>query len=209
MSVVRGARYAPLSSCVPRCVRNNAHSSLRALYIAARFPACFSFFLILSFALVSSRLVFTLVSSRRLVSSRLVSSPLCSRLVSPLCSRLRSSLLCTHHVQASHINWRRVCLDSSSTTRLPSSLLISSRCSVKIASAFTRYPGDAVSACSPLLDAEWACKTCSVAGGSTRLVTSVHLSDERASTALFQQSTGQGSSCCSKGDLRASSVEHR
>jgi hypothetical protein len=84
-----------------RGVRNHAHSSLRALYIVARFPAHSSFFLIRPIALDSasfgisafaSRLRSRLVSSR--LRSRLVSSRLRSRLVSsPLSSRLVSALL--------------------------------------------------------------------------------------------------------------------
>ena len=83
-----------------RCVRDHAHSSLRALYIAARFPACFSFFLFLLITLDSASFGFHAFASRlqRVCVSSAAPLRLCSSLcsacvLSPVCSALLVSAL--------------------------------------------------------------------------------------------------------------------
>ena len=127
-----------------RGVRNHAHSSLRALYIVARFPAHSSFFLVRPIALDSASFGISAFASRlalvssplssRLVSLALVSSPLSSRLRSArLSSRLVSSPLSSRLVSAlvsSPLSSRLVSLSS----RLVSSRLVSSRLRSALAS---------------------------------------------------------------------------
>ena len=107
-----------------RRVRDHAHSSLRALYIVARFPACFSFFLISLIARLcqfwllrlSSRLL-RLCASTRLCS--LLVSSLLSAFSSLLCSRFCSALLCSPSRLVSSPLCSDLCLVSVSLSSRP------------------------------------------------------------------------------------------
>ena len=109
-----------------RGVRNHAHSSLRALYIVARFPAHSSFFLIRPIALDSASFGISAFASRLL---RLVSSPLSSRLRSRLVSSplsLVSALVSSRLVSSRLVSALRL-VSSPLSSRLVSSRLVSSR----------------------------------------------------------------------------------